>query len=386
MKVIDQMLGAVMPGLTLWQLSLSLLILLFTIFLRRPILNRVLKAAESVLAKYEGEWDEEFTRSIGYPLSALILVYGMLLSLNVLPLPHTPVNLAGFVDAAELMTVLFLGLWLFSRIISALDKVIRKRALDPKHWLDAGLAPFITISLRIIVFVTGVIIIAQNMGYSVSGLVASLGLGAAALALASKDTLSNLFGSLMIMMDKPFQVGDWIKGTGFEGTVEEIGLRSTRVRTFEKTVMNVPNSMIANLIVENLDRRKDRDLNMRRVYITIGIAMDADADGLENAVTQIKQLLMDDPLVDKRYEPMVYFTGFGESAYEVMVYYFAHSDWRNWLYARQTINLKIMRKLKELGLSLAYPTRTVLLERPAPATDVLPNGEGKAPSSPANPD
>ncbi|MDH5639565.1 MAG: mechanosensitive ion channel family protein [Nitrospinota bacterium] len=374
METIDGALGAVLPGLTMWQVSLSIFIILFTLFLRKPILKRSLKAMENIAAKYEGEWDEDFTRSIGQPLSALILVYGFLLSLNVLPLPQDPINIAGFIDAAELLTVLFLGLWLFSRMITALDKVIRKRAMDPDHWLDAGLAPFITISLRIIVFVTGVIIIAQNLGYSVSGLVASLGLGAAALALASKDTLSNLFGSLMIMMDKPFQVGDWIKGSGFEGTVEEIGLRSTRVRTFEKTMMNVPNSMIANLIVENLDRRKDRDLNMRRVNITLGIAMDADADGMENVVNQIKQLLMDEPLVDKRYEPMVYFTGFGESTFDVMVYYFANSDWRDWLFAKQTVNLKIMRKLEELGLSLAYPTRTVLLEGPDMGKNLLKKG------------
>jgi len=377
MESIDGMLGTVLYGLTLWQVSLSFIIILFTIFLRGPILKRALKTMENIAAKYEGEWDEEFTHSIGQPLNVLILVYGLLLSLNVLPLPSDPINISGFIDAAELVTVLFLGLWLFSRMITALDKVIRKRAMDPEHWLDAGLAPFITISLRIIVFVTGVIVIAQNLGYSVSGLVASLGLGAAALALASKDTLSNLFGSLMIMMDKPFQVGDWIKGSGFEGTVEEIGLRSTRVRTFEKTMMNVPNSVIVNIIVENLDRRKDRDLNMRRVYITLGIAMDADADSMEEAVRQIKQLLMDEPLVDKRYEPMVYFTGFGESTFDVMVYYFADSDWRNWLFAKQTVNLKIMRKLEELGLSLAYPTRTVHLEG-ADMTKTRLEGEGKA--------
>ncbi|MDH5677683.1 MAG: mechanosensitive ion channel family protein [Nitrospinota bacterium] len=377
MESIDNMLDMALPGLTMWQLSLSVIVILFTFFLRRPILDRSLKWMENLAAKYEGEWDEEFTHSIGQPLNVLILVYGLLLSLNVLPLPQKPVNIAGFVDMAELMTVLVLGLWLFSRMISAMDKVIRKRALDPEHWLDAGLAPFITISLRIIVFVTGVIVIAQNLGYSVSGLVASLGLGAAALALASKDTVANLFGSLMIMMDKPFQVGDWIRGSGFEGTVEEIGLRSTRIRTFDKTVQNVPNNLLANVIIENMDRRKDKDLNMRRVSIIIGIAQTATADQMEELVDQVKNLLMEEPMVNKSYEPMVYFSDFGQSSYDLMVYYFAHTDWRTWLKAKQTVNIKIIRKLEEMGLSLAYTTQTVYLEGKDNARALL-GGDGIA--------
>ena len=131
---------------------------------------------------------------------------------------------------------------------------LRQKASDPDHWLDIGVVPLIAVSVKALIIITSGVVVAQNLGYSVSGLVASLGLGGAALALASKDTISNLFGSLMIMIDKPFAVGDWIRNDDFEGTVEEIGFRSTRIRTFAQTVENIPNNVLANVKVENMDR------------------------------------------------------------------------------------------------------------------------------------
>ena len=106
----------------------------------------------------------------------------------------------------------------------------------------------------------------QNLGYSVSGLLASLGIGGLAVALAAKDTLSNVFGSLMLILDRPFKLGDWIKAGDMEGTVEEIGFRSTRIRTFAKTLITVPNSIIANLPLDNFSR-----MPKRRIKLTVGV-------------------------------------------------------------------------------------------------------------------
>ena len=147
----------------------------------------------------------------------LILAYGIWLAIKVLPQPVEPVNIKLFVNVAGQVLILLIAVWLVMRLVNVVDAVVREKAADPKHWLDISLVPMITMTLRILVIIISVIVVAQNLGYSVSGLVASLGLGGAALALASKDTLSNLFGSLMIVVDKPFAVGDWIKGPSFEG-------------------------------------------------------------------------------------------------------------------------------------------------------------------------
>ncbi|MDH4184912.1 MAG: mechanosensitive ion channel family protein, partial [Nitrospinota bacterium] len=335
MNIDHELLQKALPGITLSHTLAALGIALATIFLRRTIVQWAVRGVEKAMIKAGGEWDEDLAATVRTPINAIILIYGAILALQVLPLPSKPLDLAGKVDSADRLAILVLGIWLLTRLIAVADKVIRKKAVDPEHWLDAGLAPFITIFLNILVITTGAVMVAQNMGYSVSALVASLGLGAAALALASQDTLTNIFGSLMIMMDKPFAVGDWVKGADFEGTVEEIGLRSTRIRTFEKTVLIVPNSHIVNVIVENMDRRKDREINARRVFMKLGVAMTASADDLERAIGQIKTVLMDEPLVEKKFEPLVFFTDFAESSYDLTVIYFANSERVEWLRTRQ---------------------------------------------------
>jgi MscS family membrane protein len=206
-------------------------------------------------------------------------------------------------------------------------------------------------------------VIAQNLGYSVAGLIASLGLGGAAIALASQDTIANLFGSVMILADKPFKVGDWVKGDGFEGIVEEIGFRSTRIRTFAQTVENVPNKLLASVRVENVDRRRDPGLNVRRVEMNVGVTYRTTAEQMERTLEAIRSILKEDPGVDQRMFQLVSFTDFGDSALTIYLYYFSDkADWAYHLGVRERVNLKIMRALEELGVQVAFPTRSIYIE------------------------
>ena len=261
------------------------------------------------------------------------------------------------------MLVLLISSWGVWRLLSVFDEILKTKAKDPEHWLDIGIVPLIGMSLRILVMITAGIVIAQNLGYSVSGLVASLGLGGAALALASKDTIANLFGSLMIVIDKPFKVGDWIKGSGFEGVVEEIGFRSTRIRTFGKTIENIPNNLLANIKVENMDRRKDEGLNVRRIKMNVGVDYGVNADKMELILAGLKEILKNDEGVDQRMTQLVRFTDFGESTLDIFLYYFADSaDWDYYLSVRERVNMKIMRLLESHGASLAFPSQSIYLE------------------------
>ena len=350
-------------GIKYSQLLVSFLFIFFTLTLRRFIVKKVLGLIAKQASKTENEWDDALIKAIRPPLEALILTYGIWLAIRALPQPVEPFNLKILVKISGQMLVLIISSWGIWRLLSVFDEILKIKAKDPEHWLDIGIVPLIGMSLRILVMITAGIVIAQNLGYSVSGLVASLGLGGAALALASKDTVANLFGSLMIVIDKPFKVGDWIKGSDFEGVVEEIGFRSTRIRTFGKTIENIPNNLLANIKVENMDRRKDNGLNVRRIKMTVGVDYGVNAEKMETILTGIKEILKNDDGVDQRMTQLVRFTDFGESTLDIFLYYFADSaDWDYYLSVRERINMKIMRLLESVGATLAFPSQSIYLE------------------------
>lgn len=386
MKTIASLLGMEIAGITIYQFILSFSILLATLTLRRVITRGIMRWLEARAERTKTKWDETLITSMRPPVEAMILAYGILLAVKVLPQPVEPVNVKRFVDMAGHVLILFIGAWLLLRMTTVVDIVLKRKAADPRHWLEYGMVPLISKSIRILIAIVAGIVIAQNMGYSVSGLVASLGLGGAALALASKDTLSNLFGSMMILVDKPFKVGDWIVGDGFEGIVEEIGFRSTRIRTFEKTVQNIPNNILANMTVENIDRRRDAGLNVRRINMTVGVTYATTAGQMEDAVREIKKILEEDEGVNHDVPCLVSFTDFGESSLNIFVYYFANkADWEYYLRVRQRVNLKIMRKLGEMGLSIAFPSRSIYIESTPGGMErvhVPPSPPYTAPSSP----
>ncbi|GMT42981.1 MAG: putative MscS family protein [bacterium] len=350
-------------GIPVKLMILSFVILLTTFVLRRYIVKRALGALHLVAKRTTTGWDEEIIKAIKPPISLGVTVTGVWLAVLVLPLPKVPYDLHDLAYQSGTIVVLFILSWLLIRIITATEKFLREKAADPKHWLDTSLVPLIVLSLKTLVWITIFIVVAQNLGYSVSGLIASLGIGGIAVALAAQGTLANFFASVMVMIDKPFRIGDWIKSPDFEGVVEEIGFRSTKIRTFGKTVEVVPNDKIANMIVENMDRRKDKGLDVRRVKMTIGLEYSASADQMEEAVKSIKEILSSSEKVDQEFF-LVNFTDFGDSSLNILVYFFANTaDWEKYLEIRQNINLAIMRKLEEMGLSIAFPTRTIHIEK-----------------------
>ncbi len=177
-----------------------------------------------------------------------------------------------------------------------------------------------------------------------------------ALAMAAKDTLANLFGSIMILIDRPFRVGDWITFNGSDGVVEEIGLRSTRVRTFAKTVVSVPNQALANATVENHSL-----MPKRRIKSTLGVTYGSSVAQMQTLVERIEAYLRGNAEIDQEFM-LVKFTEFGASSLDVFVYCFTTTtDWTRHLAVRQEVNQAIMGLVQEMGLSVAFPTRTVHL-------------------------
>jgi MscS family membrane protein len=201
-----------------------------------------------------------------------------------------------------------------------------------------------------------VVWIAENLDMDIAALVAGLGIGGVALALASKDTVENFFGALSILADRPFQVGDWIVMNDIEGTVVEVGFRTTRVRTFYNSLITFPNSMLIRTAVDNLGARE-----YRRIKETIGVAYDTPPEKLEAFLEGIREIVRRHPYTRKDYFH-VYFHRFGDSALDILLYIFVKTpDWATELRERQRLLLDILRLANELGVEFAFPTRTLHL-------------------------
>jgi len=236
-----------------------------------------------------------------------------------------------------------LGSWFVWRLIDGFSAYFSARAAHTQTALDDQLVPFISKTLKIFLIFTLVLVLAQNMGYSISGLIASLGIGGLAIAMAAKDTIANIFGSIMILVDRPFTVGDWIKTNEFEGVVEEVGFRS---------LVNVPNSQLANMVIDNIDA-----MPKRRVKMRIGITYDTTPEKMQLAIAAIEKILKNHVGVDQVFS-LVKFDAFEDSSLSIFLYYFTKSThWDEYLQVRQEINLEIMQALEKLKLEFAFPRK-----------------------------
>jgi len=339
---------------------LAVLALFATLVAQRLVLSAFKALAHSVAMQTETHLDNVMIEASERPAGMLVLVVGLMLTVHVLQPPLEIFPLITLADNIGRIVSIIIGVWFLWRLIDGLSAYFRSRATQTNSSLDDLLVPFIAKTMKIFLMLTAVLVVAQNMGYSVSGLIASLGIGGIAIAMAAKDTLSNVFGSVMILVDRPFTIGDWIKTSEFEGVVEEIGFRSTRIRTFEKTLVNVPNSSLANMVIDNVDARPKRRVKMR-----IGITYDSTADQIQQAIAGIEKILKDHIGVDQEFS-LVKFDEFEDSSLSIFLYYFTKTThWAEYLQVRQEVNMQIMALLESLKLDFAFPTRTVHLEQAA---------------------
>jgi len=292
------------------------------------------------------------------PAGTFVIVLGVLSALHILNPPADIFPLLDLVDRIGRIIFIIIGIWCLWRMIDGLSAYFSERAKQTHSTLDDQLVPFISKTLKILLSITAVLMVAQNLGYSVSGLIASLGIGGIAIAMAAKDTLANVFGSIMILVDRPFIVGDWVKTAEFEGVVEEIGFRSTRIRTFAKTLVNVPNSQLANMVIDNIDAMPKRRIKMR-----IGITYAATTAQMQLAIEGIEKILKEHPGVDQDFS-LVKFDEFADSSLSIFLYYFSKTtNWAEYLQVRQEVNMQMMELLEGLGLEFAFPSRTVYLHQ-----------------------
>ena len=232
--------------------------------------------------------------------------------------------------------------------------IVRLKSSNKSIILHQSIITYLKRALKILIVILAVLLVLQNVGLNVTSLLASLGIGGIALALGAKETFGNIFGGITVIFDKPFDIGDWIVCDKIEGTVEDIGIRSTRVKTFYDSLITIPNSIIANHVIDNVGQRKSR-----RTRFTLDLTYDTSPEEMEAFVEGVKNIILSNPSTKKDYF-QVYFNGFGPSSLQVFINFFLKvQSWDEELLQKQNVLLEILRLSKKLNISFAFPTQTV---------------------------
>ncbi|MCJ8328828.1 MAG: mechanosensitive ion channel [Lentisphaeria bacterium] len=321
--------------------------------------------------KSKTDWDEKVIEAAHKPAGLIVASMFWYVSVKALQLPE-----AALAIMTVVVQILFsIGLiWLLYKLTDVLTEFLSQMASNSDNQLDDHLIPMLKRALRIFVVVFGLLITFQNLGYNVMSILAGLGLGGLAFALAAKDACANLFGSIMILTDRPFKVGDWVIVGDVDGSVEEVGFRSTRIRTFYNSVISVPNAVMANANIDNMGQRE-----YRRIKAYFGLTYDTPPEKVEAFMEGIKNIVKANEYTRKDYFHVV-FNSYQDSCLEIMLYCFLKvPDWSTELVQRQNIFLEVYRLAAELNVEFAFPTQTLHMESfPEKATPEKPGYEPTA--------
>ena len=294
-----------------------------------------------------------------WPLRLLLFNVAIYAAKEVLVFPPAADQLADRV--VGVLTTLAVVLFIY-RLIELMVFELTKYAARDDNLLDQSFVQFMRMITKIAVIVVGVIYLLRAIsGKPLSALLAGLGIGGLAVALAAQDTLKNFFGSIMIMLDKPFTIGQRVTFGGHDGVVEEIGFRSTRVRTLTGHQVTIPNEKVASESVENIGRRP----SIRRLA-NITITYDTPPDKIEKALAIIRGILENHEGMQPDYPPRVFFNEFNDASLNlIMLYWYHPPDWAAYMAFSERVNLQIMRAFEAEGIEFAFPTTTNYLAHDA---------------------
>ncbi|MFZ5953360.1 MAG: mechanosensitive ion channel family protein [Candidatus Rifleibacteriota bacterium] len=248
------------------------------------------------------------------------------------------------------------GIWACYRLMDVVGSYLQAKAERTENKFDDLLVPLVTRTLKTLSIAVGLVFIADIFAFDIDKILAGLGLGGLAFALAAKDTISNVFGSLTILIDRPFQIGDWVTIGSADGTVEAVGVRSTRIRTFYNSLITIPNSQLINATIDNWGARQ-----YRRITCTIGIAYDTPPEKIDAFCEAIREVIRNHPYTRKDYFH-VYLNEFSSSSLGVLLYAFVQTpDWSTELREKHRLFSDIIRVARQLKVEFAFPTQTVYL-------------------------
>lgn len=314
----------------------------------------IARLKEKVITRTRTVWDDAAVAAAEQPAHVLIWVVGLDVAASVIQRVSKN-ELFDYAHTARELLVILIIAWFLLRLVREVEQRITT-GNNGEAALDITSATAIAKLLRVTVIITAALTLMEKLGYSISGILAFGGIGGIAVGFAAKDLLANFFGGLMIFMDRPFSIGDWVRSPDrdIEGTVEHIGWRLTRIRTFDKRPLYIPNATFTSIAVENPSR-----MSHRRIYENIGVRYD-DWQKVPAIVADVKKMLNEHEGIAQDQTMIINFNQFNESSLDFMVYAFTRTcAWVEFHEVKQDVLYRIMQIIDSHGAEVAFPTRTL---------------------------
>ena len=345
----QQMLTQTYYGNTLQSWVIAMTIILLSVLMGKVIYWVFSKVIRLFTSKTKTKLDDIVVDMVEEPAVFLVVVLGIWFALKSLTLSDT---ITGIISSSYQVIIALLTGWMLTRLFDALYKEYMIPLADrTENDLDDQLLPILSKGVKMIIWVMAIIIGLNNAGYDVAALIAGLGIGGLAMAMAAKDTVSNVFGGFTIFTDQPFKMNDRIKVAGYDGTVIEIGVRSTRLKTLEGRIVTIPNSKFADAPVENVTWEPSR-----KVKLNLGLTYNTTAVQMRHAMDILQSISLENLHTEEG--PSVAFNGFGDFALNILFIYYIKK--RESIGGTQTeINMEILKQFNNAGLEFAFPTQTL---------------------------
>lgn len=339
--------------LNMTQLMVAILVIIIAWLVKKFIIGYVF---QFLMRRFKrGQLASKVLHAFVKPLGALLLLCAFYYAISILVEPSWKYWL--FTDKifrSSIIVIIGSGIYTMSATSS---EVIEELAVSLGIEKNSMSLPLLSRIVRVLVLILMITLVIAEWGYSINGVVAGLGLGSVALALAAKDTVSNILAGIIIISEKPFNKGDWILTPSVEGFVEDITFRSSRVRTLADALVTVPNHALVDQPITNWSR-----MGRRRITYRLHVTLDSDLEKLEHAIIRMEKDLNDRDEIDDRMV-IVRFNEVLEGSLEIFLYYFSKTTvWKEHLQVRQDTMMAMIKILREEGIMLAYPVQRIMVE------------------------
>ena len=326
------------------QIIIASIIILIFIFINKLIIDRVIKFSSKIVKKTNSKLDDNIIDAIGKPLKFFTIGLGGYFALIVINIDKMPSDMLSSTKYLKIIIIITICMFLYNLTLE--NSILHHNSGTDINEEKKVVFPFIAIILRVLIIVIAVIMIANEFG--LTGFLTGLGISGVVVAFAAQDTCSNLFGGMMIVLDKPFALGDWIKTGDIEGIVEEITFRSTRIRTFCRSLVTVPNTKLTNDNIINYSKR-----NKWQVVFKITLDIETSSENIEKAVERIKQIIQSKDEVDKEMI-IVNFTEINLNGYEIFIYFYTEMvNFFRYQEIKEEINIAIVFMLDHYKIKLS---------------------------------
>ncbi len=329
--------------------ALALVIIVGTLIAAKALYWVIGRIVKKLTAKTKTKLDDIMVDMLEEPIVLIVTIIGVWFAIGRLSFPE---KIMEWINNLYMVMIVLTITWLLARLIDAIIKeYVVPITKKTKGDFDDQIIPIIRKAIRVAIWVMGIIIALNNAGYNVGALLAGLGIGGIALAMAAKDTVANFFGGITIFTDKPFTINDRVKINGFDGTITEIGIRSTRLKTLENRIVTIPNSKFTDGMVENVSSEPHR-----KVVLKLGLVYETTASKIQNGMQALQTIV--DENEDLEENTVISFNEFGDFSLGILFIYYIKKG-ADIMGVQTNVNMEVKKRFEEFDIEMAFPTQTV---------------------------